>query len=81
MNSLEVRYFAILKELANCESEVVTLTHEKTYADLYQTLSHKYHFPLSIELIQVAVNDEFDDLENFIKPGSRVVFIPPVAGG
>jgi len=81
MGSLKVWYFAQLKELSGVESETVTIGSEKTYADLYQSLSLRYRFPIPAEMIQVAVNDEFAGMDAELSPGAQVVFIPPVAGG
>ncbi len=80
MKSINVRYFALLREEAKTDSELITINCH-TYAELYEFLREKHHFTLPLNLIQVAVNDEFSTLNDFIKDGARVVFIPPVAGG
>ena len=80
MKLVKIKYFASLKEKAGRDGEEVTVT-SLTYGDLYRELSRKYEFPLPSEMIQVAVNDEFSTLEEPIKDGAIVVFIPPVSGG
>lgn len=80
MKTTEVRYFASLRELAGTERETLTV-NSSTYGELYDLLAKKYEFPLSKGMVQVAVNDEFADLQDPIIDGARVVFIPPVAGG
>ena len=80
MKNIKIRYFALLKEkrgLAEEELKVDILT----YKDLYEDLSKKYFFTLPVEMIQVAVDDEFVAINDLIKDKARVVFIPPVAGG
>ena len=80
MKNIKIRYFALLKEkrgLGEEELKVETLT----YKDLYEDLSKQYFFNLPVELIQVAVDDEFVSIHELIKDKARVVFIPPVAGG
>lgn len=80
MKSINVQYFALLREQAGLESEAVEMS-VKTYADLYEFLKAKHSFTLPLQMIQVAVNDEFTHLHHEIVDGARVVFIPPVAGG
>lgn len=79
MNSINVKYFASLREKAGLESEEVLF--EGTYEELYLKLSEKYSFNLPHTMIQVAVNDEFSSMNSMVLPDSKVVFIPPVAGG
>lgn len=80
MKSINVKYFALFRELAGVESESLQVDVE-TYADLYSQLAQKYKFTLPLEMIQLAVNDEFSPLHRTIDDGARIVFIPPVAGG
>ncbi|RZA07768.1 MAG: molybdopterin converting factor subunit 1 [Proteobacteria bacterium] len=80
MKSVNVKYFASLREAAGQEQESFS-TGAATYGDLYAELSSKHSFPLPLKLIQVAVNDEFTSLAQPLKDGDRIVFIPPVAGG
>lgn len=80
MSSIEVHYFAILKERAGVEVERVEFEN-MSYAELYSRLSQKHLFGLPAEMIQVAVNDEFSSMGDKVLPGAKVVFIPPVAGG
>lgn len=79
MPLVNIKYFALLREKANLESE--EMMFDGTYAELYENLNKKYHFDLPTEMIQVAVNDEFTHMNGEILPHSKVVFIPPVAGG
>jgi len=80
MHSLEIHYFALLREKSGKVSETLQ-TQAKSYGELYSELSLKYEFDLPTEMVQVAVNDEFMPLISAIIPSSKVVFIPPVAGG
>jgi len=80
MKSISVQYFAMLREQAGVEKEVLSVPC-RTYSELYTFLQEKYHFTLPADMIQVAVDDEFSGLSDEIKEGARVVFIPPVAGG
>ncbi len=80
MSSINVHYFALLKERAGVESESFNF-EDISYGELYRKLSQKHNFGLPPEMIQVAVNDEFGSMEDRLLPGAKVVFIPPVAGG
>lgn len=80
MHAIKVRYFAMLREKAQVSEEEIT-TSAQTYGELYQELSTRYDFGLPLSMVQVAVDDEFIDLNQTLIPHSRVVFIPPVAGG
>jgi molybdopterin synthase sulfur carrier subunit len=80
MKSIKVRYFALLREKAQ-RSEEEFKTQALTYQDLYQELAARHDFSLPVEMIQVAVNDEYVPATTIIQEGAQVVFIPPVAGG
>lgn len=80
MKSVNVRYFAALREQAGVENESVSGDFT-TYADLYTLLMGKHGFTLPRAMIQVAVNDEFSQLSSPVVEGVRVVFLPPMAGG
>lgn len=80
MKPISVRYFALLREERGVESEEISLDC-KTYSEVYQYLQEKYSFTLPVEMIQVAVDDEFGRMTDPVRAGSTVVFIPPVAGG
>lgn len=80
MQSINVNYFALFRDLANKSSETIS-TDAKTTAELYEELKLKYDFPLSQCKLKVAVNDEFTAFDYELKSNDKVVFIPPVAGG
>lgn len=79
MKSVNVHYFAFLREKAGKDSEEVFF--DGSYKDLYLYLSNRYDFELPVEMIQLAVNDEFMPISSDITLGAKVVFIPPMAGG
>lgn len=79
MNSISIKYFASLREKAGIEAE--EMSFEGTYRELYDELARKHGFSLPHEMVQVAVNDEFASMNALVIQNSKVVFIPPVAGG
>lgn len=80
MPSIRVQYFAMLREKAGIDSEVLTGDF-KTHSELYELLDKKYNFDLPFSMVQVAANDEFTSMGSLVVHESTVVFIPPVAGG
>jgi molybdopterin converting factor subunit 1 len=80
MLTLQVQYFAILREQRGVSHEQLT-TAATTPAALYDELRGRHHFTLPGDRIRAAVNDAFVDSAAPLSNGDRVVFIPPVAGG
>ncbi len=80
MKSINIEYFALLREEAGKDAETMK-TEKNTFAELYDELKERHGFSLAIDMIQVAVNDEFSDHSQELRDGDKVVFIPPVAGG
>lgn len=79
MKRVSVEYFAILRERAGRDCEVIE-TSLSTPADLFAELQSRYDFPVMTS-VKVAINDEFADWQHILQDGDTVVFIPPVAGG
>jgi len=80
MHSIEIQYFAVLRERAGTGRETVQ-TDARTAAELYDELAARHDFGLPRSMLRVAVNDEFAEWSRPLAEGDRVVFIPPVAGG
>jgi len=80
MTSVTVKYFAALREAALIPEATIS-TQALTYRGLYRELARQYGFSLPEAAIRVAIDDDFADLDDDIRPGVTVVFIPPVAGG
>ncbi len=80
MITLQVQYFAILREQRGLKQETLT-TSANTPAALYDELRTRHHFTLPGDRIRAAVNDAFVDASASLREGDRIVFIPPVAGG
>lgn len=80
MPRVALRYYALLREQAGCQSETVE-TVARTPAALYEEISARYGFRLAQAQLKVAVNAAFSDWSSPLEDGDEVVFIPPVAGG
>lgn len=80
MPTLDVHYFAILREQRGLSQEKLT-TAAATPAALYEELRTRHGFTLPGDRVRAAVNDAFVDAAAPLRDGDRIVFIPPVAGG
>ena len=80
MKSIRVQYFALFREKAGVEEQTLS-SLSQTLRELYSEVSKLNGFDLPVEMIQVAVNDEFSKMDQPLRDGDRIVFIPPVAGG
>ncbi len=78
--SVQVEYYALFKACAGKGSEEILL-EDGDPARLYDTLRARYRFPLHRSLVHLAVNDAYARWEDPLRPGDRVVFVPPVSGG
>ncbi|HYC71765.1 MAG TPA: MoaD/ThiS family protein [Opitutaceae bacterium] len=77
---LHVRFFAVLREQAGCAA-VELDSAAPTPAALYAELRRRHALTFPAELLKVAVNERYADMDTPLAAGDRVVFIPPVAGG
>ncbi len=80
MKTVQVQYFAMLREQAGCGEETIA-TAADTPAALYEELRSRRGFTLARERVRVALNGEFSSWETPLIDGARVVFMPPFAGG
>lgn len=80
MITVQVQYFAILREQRGLTEERVT-TAAASPGALYEELRTRHGFTLPANRVRAAVNDEFVAESAALREGDRVVFIPPVAGG
>jgi molybdopterin converting factor small subunit len=80
LKTIHVQYYALLREQRKISSEKV-LTEAVTAKEFYQELQTKYHFTLSMDILKVALNDQFSTWNTKLKNNDTIIFIPPVAGG
>lgn len=78
--TIHIQYFAILREQRGVSDEILTTTAQ-TAQELFNQVQTQYRFSLSIDLVRVAINNQFKEWSTLIKSGDHIVFIPPVAGG
>ena len=80
MISVEVQYYALLREQARTSRERVTTTATTAQA-LYQELRARHQLTPDVSQLRVAIDGEFAARTDALRDGAEVVFIPPVAGG
>jgi len=80
VKSIDIQYYAILREKSGLSHETLQ-TSASTATQLYQELQKRFGFSLPINVVKVAINNEFAAWNTEIRPGDKVAFIPPVAGG
>ncbi|HRE07017.1 MAG TPA: MoaD/ThiS family protein [Opitutaceae bacterium] len=80
MTSVQLHYFAVLREQRGLASEVLS-TPAVDAAALYAELSARHGFTLPVDRVRVAIDGEFASWNTPLREGAELVFIPPVAGG
>ena len=78
--TIHIQYFAALREQRGLSQETLD-TPAQTAQDLYQELQKKHNLTIPINLLKVAINNEFKNWDTRLNSNDTVVFIPPVAGG
>lgn len=80
MKTVQVQYFALLRERRGLSGESVQTTAD-TPRGLYDELRSRHGFPLEPDRLRVVINEAFVEWDVPLNEGDEVVFIPPVAGG
>ena len=77
---MKVLYFAELKEILGTDSENIDLSYDITVKDFITNLFEK-HPSIREKQFQIAVNEEFVQNDDVVRPDDIVALIPPVSGG
>ena len=79
---LNVRLFALYRERAGTREFSLELPVGATVADLTDAVRERYPrlAPPEVKIV-VAVNADYAEPEDVLKPGDDVCLIPPVSGG
>ena len=76
--SIQVRYFASLRELMGCAEQQIPAQGIVVVNDVWRSMSQGQPLP---ENILCAVNMEYADGTTSVEDGDEVAFFPPVTGG
>ncbi|MFC5404221.1 MoaD/ThiS family protein [Cohnella soli] len=74
-------YYATFQEKTKKTDEVIE-TSANNIRELYEELTEKYKFELTLDEIIVSVNDENQyNLDYVVKDNDTIVFLHPMSGG
>jgi molybdopterin synthase sulfur carrier subunit len=76
--SLQIRYFASLRERMGRAGDSIDNVNVASVAEVWARVSGNKPFPANT---LVAVNMEYADRNRVVRDGDEVVFFPPVTGG
>jgi molybdenum cofactor cytidylyltransferase len=79
---VQVRFFALAKDLAGCSAIDLDLAGAQRVSDLRAEIARR--LPALAPLLKtamIAVNEEYADDGAHVTPGARIAIIPPVSGG
>lgn len=77
MSSIQVRYFASLRERMGKGEEQVQAAGIATVADVWRRVSRE---PMPADTL-MAINQEYAAVDAPVQAGDEVAFFPPVTGG
>ncbi|AKS66478.1 molybdopterin synthase small subunit [Staphylococcus schleiferi] len=77
---MKVLYFAEIKELLGQSEETFHFDHPIAVTALKQHLYQNYP-AIQGKKFQVAINEDFAQVDDVIQPNDVVALIPPVSGG
>jgi len=82
MLKVRLLFFAVLREIAGRSEEVVELPEGSRAGDVWQRLRDE-HAALRdyIQPPMIAVNESYAGVDELLRDGDELAFIPPVAGG
>ncbi len=76
--SIQIKFFASLKENLNISDREIELQDLQTTKDVWLTVTNNKSIP---ENTLCAVNHQHVGLEYRVKDGDEIAFFPPVTGG
>lgn len=76
--TVQVKFFASLKEQMGCDGATVEIGEVATAADIWLQASGGKALPANV---LVAINMEYADPNHPVQSGDEVAFFPPVTGG
>lgn len=76
--TVQVRFFASLRERLGIDDTEITLLAEATVADVWCQVLGDAAMPANT---LVAVNQDYTTLDAPVRDGDEVAFFPPVTGG
>ena len=79
---VKILFFASLKDLVGKSEIEIDLEGKASVRDVFQELQIRYPSLKKYEnVLLVAVNQEYSNLDTPISPNDEIAFFPPVSGG
>ncbi len=78
---MNLKVFALGRELMGCSEVVVPLAEPTTVAALKERLYSDYPALKTLPSLVIAVNSQYADEDTLINDTDEVALIPPVSGG
>ena len=79
---VKILFFASLKDLVGKSEIEINLEGKASVRDVFQKLQISYPSLEKYEnILLVAVNQEYSNLDTPISPNDEIAFFPPVSGG
>lgn len=79
---VKILFFASLKDLVGKSEIEIDLEGKASVRDVFQKLQIRYPSLKKYEnVLLVAVNQEYSNLDTPISPNDEIAFFPPVSGG
>lgn len=79
---VKILFFASLKDLVGKSEIEINLEGKASVRDVFQKLQIRYPSLKKYEnILLVAVNQEYSNLDTPISPNDEIAFFPPVSGG
>lgn len=76
--SIQIRYFASLRDTVNCPEQQVAADNVVTVKDVWTKANPDQELP---ENILAAINMDYAPMDAPVSDGDEVAFFPPVTGG
>lgn len=76
--SINIRYFASLKEQVGRSKDELQFDTALTVHDVWQRLNPELAMP---ESVLASINMEYVQLDTLVQDGDELAFFPPVTGG
>ncbi|MCF6190518.1 MAG: molybdopterin converting factor subunit 1 [Cocleimonas sp.] len=76
--TINILYFASLREKIGCGSDTLDLSESLSVAQVWQQATGQESFPNDV---LVALNQEYTDADAMVSDGDEIAFFPPVTGG
>lgn len=79
---VKILFFASLKDLVGKSEIEIDLEGKASVRDVFQKLQIRYPSLKKYEnILLIAVNQEYSNLDTSISPNDEIAFFPPVSGG